>query len=156
MCKQGIKTREVVPLHKNVIRFLKPQLISSYLILNLHVNIEIYNAKTVFHSMFVVYNRTCNPKFSSSNLHKTHKFQDLDDCCTDNGPSLHVIQPRYVSIMHITLILHPIYNYAMKSNTLTPIYIRKILYATTNHINCLLYTSPSPRDLSTSRMPSSA
>ena len=24
------------------------------------------------------------------------------------------------------------------------------------HINCLLYTSPSPRDLSTSRMPSSA
>ena len=26
----------------------------------------------------------------------------------------------------------------------------------TNRINCLLYTSPSPRDLSTSRMPSSA
>ena len=25
-----------------------------------------------------------------------------------------------------------------------------------NHISCLLYTSPSPRDLSTSRMPSSA
>eukprot|EP00831_Metopus_contortus_P068843 TRINITY_DN61679_c0_g1_i1.p1 TRINITY_DN61679_c0_g1~~TRINITY_DN61679_c0_g1_i1.p1 ORF type:complete len:114 (+),score=39.89 TRINITY_DN61679_c0_g1_i1:45-386(+) len=25
-----------------------------------------------------------------------------------------------------------------------------------NHKNCLLYTSPSPRDLSTSRMPSSA
>ena len=25
-----------------------------------------------------------------------------------------------------------------------------------NHNNCLLYTSPSPRDLSTSRMPSSA
>ena len=25
-----------------------------------------------------------------------------------------------------------------------------------HHINCLLYTSPSPRDLSTSRMPSSA
>ena len=24
------------------------------------------------------------------------------------------------------------------------------------HMNCLLYTSPSPRDLSTSRMPSSA
>ena len=24
------------------------------------------------------------------------------------------------------------------------------------HINCLLYTSPSPRDLSTSRMPASA
>ena len=24
------------------------------------------------------------------------------------------------------------------------------------HLNCLLYTSPSPRDLSTSRMPSSA
>ena len=26
----------------------------------------------------------------------------------------------------------------------------------TNNMNCLLYTSPSPRDLSTSRMPSSA
>ena len=26
----------------------------------------------------------------------------------------------------------------------------------TDHTNCLLYTSPSPRDLSTSRMPSSA
>ena len=26
----------------------------------------------------------------------------------------------------------------------------------TNYNNCLLYTSPSPRDLSTSRMPSSA
>ena len=29
-------------------------------------------------------------------------------------------------------------------------------YAQQNHKNCLLYTSPSPRDLSTSRMPSSA
>ena len=29
-------------------------------------------------------------------------------------------------------------------------------YSTLNDINCLLYTSPSPRDLSTSRMPSSA
>ena len=27
---------------------------------------------------------------------------------------------------------------------------------TGNHLTCLLYTSPSPRDLSTSRMPSSA
>ena len=27
---------------------------------------------------------------------------------------------------------------------------------TTGNIDCLLYTSPSPRDLSTSRMPSSA
>ena len=26
----------------------------------------------------------------------------------------------------------------------------------TEHLHCLLYTSPSPRDLSTSRMPSSA
>ena len=30
------------------------------------------------------------------------------------------------------------------------------LYRETDHCNCLLYTSPSPRDLSTSRMPSSA
>ena len=28
--------------------------------------------------------------------------------------------------------------------------------AATNLVHCLLYTSPSPRDLSTSRMPSSA
>ena len=36
---------------------------------------------------------------------------------------------------------------------------RKILYVNwtyTKNIVCLLYTSPSPRDLSTSRMPSSA
>ena len=30
------------------------------------------------------------------------------------------------------------------------------LIITDGHITCLLYTSPSPRDLSTSRMPSSA
>ena len=29
-------------------------------------------------------------------------------------------------------------------------------YTTDNSLDCLLYTSPSPRDLSTSRMPSSA
>ena len=29
-------------------------------------------------------------------------------------------------------------------------------YSTSGYISCLLYTSPSPRDLSTSRMPSSA
>ena len=35
--------------------------------------------------------------------------------------------------------------------------LRLILHiAATNQYNCLLYTSPSPRDLSTSRMPSSA
>ena len=39
-----------------------------------------------------------------------------------------------------------------KSNNLIP---EKILL-THGHIDCLLYTSPSPRDLSTSRMPSSA
>ena len=32
----------------------------------------------------------------------------------------------------------------------------KIVIENDVHINCLLYTSPSPRDLSTSRMPSSA
>ena len=31
-----------------------------------------------------------------------------------------------------------------------------IAYQAAVRINCLLYTSPSPRDLSTSRMPSSA
>ena len=30
------------------------------------------------------------------------------------------------------------------------------VFPTAMHISCLLYTSPSPRDLSTSRMPSSA
>ena len=30
------------------------------------------------------------------------------------------------------------------------------IYIASEGINCLLYTSPSPRDLSTSRMPSSA
>ena len=32
----------------------------------------------------------------------------------------------------------------------------EVLYDGRNLITCLLYTSPSPRDLSTSRMPSSA
>ena len=31
-----------------------------------------------------------------------------------------------------------------------------IVYLDAIYVNCLLYTSPSPRDLSTSRMPSSA
>ena len=31
-----------------------------------------------------------------------------------------------------------------------------LAFASVEHIICLLYTSPSPRDLSTSRMPSSA
>ena len=31
-----------------------------------------------------------------------------------------------------------------------------VLHGPSNNLNCLLYTSPSPRDLSTSRMPSSA
>ena len=36
-------------------------------------------------------------------------------------------------------------------------FIFRIFFATgANYIFCLLYTSPSPRDLSTSRMPSSA
>ena len=40
----------------------------------------------------------------------------------------------------------------LRSNRLIEIYINSLLVAKT----CLLYTSPSPRDLSTSRMPSSA
>ena len=40
-------------------------------------------------------------------------------------------------------------NLGEKENQTTPV-------ATTRYRNCLLYTSPSPRDLSTSRMPSSA
>ena len=35
-------------------------------------------------------------------------------------------------------------------------WINAMRYAITVYSNCLLYTSPSPRDLSTSRMPSSA
>ena len=36
------------------------------------------------------------------------------------------------------------------------ILVREIIDIDTNYMDCLLYTSPSPRDLSTSRMPSSA
>ena len=32
----------------------------------------------------------------------------------------------------------------------------KLVLEVAQHLGCLLYTSPSPRDLSTSRMPSSA
>ena len=46
----------------------------------------------------------------------------------------------------------PILNVGQTDNvTFTGVYT-----LTLNDINCLLYTSPSPRDLSTSRMPSSA
>ena len=38
----------------------------------------------------------------------------------------------------------------------TPTQVRVSLMAALAYLTCLLYTSPSPRDLSTSRMPSSA
>ena len=41
--------------------------------------------------------------------------------------------------------------------TLTGLLVQAVLFLVLDqHNNCLLYTSPSPRDLSTSRMPSSA
>ena len=43
-----------------------------------------------------------------------------------------------------------------KRNSTTVRDMRMITYDTTGAGACLLYTSPSPRDLSTSRMPSSA
>ena len=42
------------------------------------------------------------------------------------------------------------------SRTLTSYFDRKISFNIGLFQSCLLYTSPSPRDLSTSRMPSSA
>ena len=46
----------------------------------------------------------------------------------------------------------------VKSNNRTSLFDRKTgnFIRDVGHIGCLLYTSPSPRDLSTSRMPSSA
>ena len=41
----------------------------------------------------------------------------------------------------------------LKANILNP---RPVCNSTEDYRTCLLYTSPSPRDLSTSRMPSSA
>ena len=47
--------------------------------------------------------------------------------------------------------------YAKEQSDLTPIVKRfKDLKKIVQQLDCLLYTSPSPRDLSTSRMPSSA
>ena len=44
-----------------------------------------------------------------------------------------------------------------EDNMQTKSYLLAILYMKVNNTDsCLLYTSPSPRDLSTSRMPSSA
>ena len=40
--------------------------------------------------------------------------------------------------------------------TFGPFILKAIRKLTDLHLDCLLYTSPSPRDLSTSRMPSSA
>ena len=46
-------------------------------------------------------------------------------------------------------------NYAPVLDEITETSIR-VTGSIPNDLNCLLYTSPSPRDLSTSRMPSSA
>ena len=43
-----------------------------------------------------------------------------------------------------------------RSSALTPVSIAQKMIQILRRIRCLLYTSPSPRDLSTSRMPSSA
>ena len=56
---------------------------------------------------------------------------------------------RLMNALQVTLILIAIFI------MLVPI-LWIFLAAFKNHIDCLLYTSPSPRDLSTSRMPSSA
>ena len=52
--------------------------------------------------------------------------------------------------------LLPAISTAMKQNTKNPQGLAGLLGALQNGSHCLLYTSPSPRDLSTSRMPSSA
>ena len=45
---------------------------------------------------------------------------------------------------------------SLESKFITSRQIEAARIAATRYMNCLLYTSPSPRDLSTSRMPSSA
>ena len=47
-------------------------------------------------------------------------------------------------------------NGALKMDAFHALLSKKTKLVAVNHISCLLYTSPSPRDLSTSRMPSSA
>ena len=43
-----------------------------------------------------------------------------------------------------------------RSRPIFPVFVEDRIPTTSNQKTCLLYTSPSPRDLSTSRMPSSA
>ena len=66
--------------------------------------------------------------------------------------TLRVIYPKVTYVSNITDIDDKIIEAAKEQN----VEITSITQKYTKIYNCLLYTSPSPRDLSTSRMPSSA
>ena len=51
---------------------------------------------------------------------------------------------------------HAIFTLGMNIDYVSEVFDGEPLSITTQLLDCLLYTSPSPRDLSTSRMPSSA
>ena len=82
--------------------------------------------------------------FDVDALHKTTRFLE----------TLSLKEPQRVQ-NRMQMVLKKKY-YGMTENRRELFIHRNTLTDYVNHMSCLLYTSPSPRDLSTSRMPSSA
>ena len=70
-------------------------------------------------------------------------------------PVLDKLKLKYGAKVEHNEILH-MFRFIMVSGGANSPHLKRLDDFTTLFVNCLLYTSPSPRDLSTSRMPSSA
>ena len=72
-------------------------------------------------------------------------------------PAKFILKDKYKSIDKLNMIKSPLHVMHGEKDKIVPFYMGEEIYEKYNGIkSCLLYTSPSPRDLSTSRMPSSA
>ena len=88
------------------------------------------------------------------NLLDSNKALDIVSIDLDGKSSMadQMIIASGTSSRHIQALSEQVYEYLKKNGVNNC----KIEGKESNDWNCLLYTSPSPRDLSTSRMPSSA
>ena len=79
--------------------------------------------------------------------------------CSSNAPEDLISEEKMESIIFDIMILNASSGYDLKIDNdmiSDELIFRKYDIDSAQFYNCLLYTSPSPRDLSTSRMPSSA
>ena len=86
-----------------------------------------------------------------------NKFISRQEIATDLGLPVPVVsQAIAAKILPVDENMGMVPRVWYKSSKITAGTIQEQLIAKAHTSNCLLYTSPSPRDLSTSRMPSSA